>query len=120
LEIMFLTGAIMPRHKKAPSPLFAVARSYLSQHAPAVQSAPLWLHQLDGPPGSPRFVVTAEACCTKNCPFGVTRALADAGDCPVRECALRCTVRLLFGRDGALQTATYSGVHWRESKPRAP
>lgn len=108
----------MARHKKPPHPLLSVARNYLDTRIPELQQAPLRLRQLDGPPESPRFAVTAETCCAKNCPYGVPREVADRGDCPISDCELRCTVRVLFGRDGTVLATTRSGIHWRDDPAR--
>ena len=98
--------------KKRINPLLAVARSYVNQHAPDLKAAPLQLRMLDGPPGSPSCAVTAEACLAGDCPSGVQAALAASGQCPVRDCPLRCSLRLLLDRRGAVVQVTRSGVHW--------
>jgi hypothetical protein len=96
--------------KKRTHPLLIAARSYLSQHMPELKSARLQLRMLDGPPGSPRYAVTAEDCKAGACPFGTSAA--QSGECTVRDCPLRCSVRLLLDRRGTVMQATRSGIHW--------
>ncbi|GAB4119914.1 MAG: hypothetical protein Fur005_14450 [Roseiflexaceae bacterium] len=94
-------------------PQFAIARRYLEQHLPELRNAPLRMRQLDGPPGSPRFAVTAELCTAKQiCPHGVSREDSLAGRCEVAHCALRKTVRLLIDRSGEVVQVTRSDLHW--------
>ena len=97
--------------KKRANPLLVAARTYLSQHVPELKAAPLQLRMLDGPPESPRYAVTAEDCLAGACPFGAS-AVAHAGQCSVRDCPLRCSVRLLLDRRGEVVQATRSGIHW--------
>jgi hypothetical protein len=97
--------------KKRTHPLLIVARTYLNQHMPELKTAPLQLRMLDGPPGSPRYAVTAEDCTAGTCPFG-TLAAAQGGQCTVRDCPLRRSVRLLLDRRGTVVRATRSGIHW--------
>jgi hypothetical protein len=47
-----------------------------------------------------------------DCPNGVSALVAESGLCTVRDCPLRCGVRLLLDRRGAVMQATRSGVHW--------
>jgi hypothetical protein len=68
---------------------------------------------LDGPPGSPRYSVTVEACPTGACPHGVSADLARAGRCPVEVCPVRRSVRLLLDREGSVIQETQSSAHWR-------
>ena len=86
--------------KKRTNPLLIVARSYVSQYVPELKAAPLQLHLLDSPPGSPSCAVTAEACLAVECPNGVSASVAESGRCTVRDCPLRCAVRLLLDRRG--------------------
>jgi hypothetical protein len=79
---------------------------------PELKDAALRVRMLDGPPGSPRYAVTVESCGTHVCPNGVPREISVAGECTVRECALRDTVRLLLDQNGAVVQITRSGVHW--------
>jgi len=44
------------------------AQLYISQHLPELRDTPLRIHLLDGPPGSPRYAATVEACVASNCP----------------------------------------------------
>src|SRR5262245_36600297 len=97
--------------KKRPNPLLSAARIYVSQHVPELNAAPLRLRLLDGPPGSPSYAVTAEACMAGDCPNGQSALIAANGQCRVRDCPLRCSVRLLLDRRGAVVQATRSGVH---------
>jgi hypothetical protein len=101
----------MARHKRQ-NPLLKVARQYLDLYMPELHDAPLRLRALDGPAGSPRYSVTAEACLSGGCPHGVPVAVAAAGHCPVHDCSLRCSVRLLLDRGGRVVQITRSGVHW--------
>jgi hypothetical protein len=98
--------------RKRQNPLLTVARTYLAQHMPDMHGARLRIRALDGPPGSPRYAVTAELCTTGGCPHGISPATASAGNCPVIECPLRNAVRLLIDRHGAVMHTTRSGIHW--------
>jgi hypothetical protein len=98
--------------KKGTNPLLSSARSYVSRYAPELKAAPLQLHLLDSPPGSPSYAVTAEACLAGDCPNGVAASAAERGRCTVRDCPLRCAVRLLLDRHGLVMQATRSGIHW--------
>lgn len=99
----------MARPKRPPHPLIKVARNYLIQHEPELRDAPIVLHQLDGPPGSPRYAALATACFPGGpCPYHV-----DPGEpCPIHDCEKRATVRLLFSRDGALVKVSRSTIRW--------
>jgi hypothetical protein len=101
----------MARRKRV-NPLLIVARTYINQHVPELQAAPLQLRMLDGPPGSPNCAVTAEACLAGDCPNGIPALVAESGQCSVRDCPLRCSLRLLLDRRGAVMQVTRSGVHW--------
>jgi len=98
--------------KKRINPLLIVARTYVSQHVSELKAAPLHMRMLDGPPGSPSCAVTVEACLAGDCPNGVAASVAQSGQCTVRDCPLRCGVRLLLDRCGAVLQVTRSGVHW--------
>jgi len=98
--------------KKRSNPLLIVAHTYVSQYVPELKAAPLRLRMLDGPPGSPSYAVTAEVCLAGECPKGVSPLIAESGQCMVHYCPLRCSVRLLLDRGGAVVQATRSGVHW--------
>lgn len=97
--------------RKRQNPLLAMAQAYLSQHMPELHDARLQIRMLDGPPGSPRYAVTAELCTTRRCPYGVALDVA-AGDCPVLDCPLRNSVRLLIDRRGTVVQTIRSGIHW--------
>ncbi|MCU0495689.1 MAG: hypothetical protein MUD01_29240 [Chloroflexaceae bacterium] len=102
----------MPRHKNPPSPLLGVARDYLEEHAPQLKEVPLTLRQLDGPPGSPRFVVFGDACDHKQaCPLGVQPEVAEK-NCPVIDCAMRHSIRLLLNREGDVVKVSEGTIHW--------
>jgi len=88
------------------------ARRYVDVYMPELHGASLRLHRLDGPPSSPRYAVTAEACLVARCPRGIPTALAEAGECPIRTCPLRRSVRLLFSRGGDIIQVVRSQVHW--------
>jgi hypothetical protein len=93
--------------------MLKVARDYLRQHIPDMKDASLRLHQLDGPPGSPRYTATAELCHSMAaCPHGVSYAVAASGKCPVLNCPLRNTVRLLLTRQGEVVQEMRCGIHW--------
>lgn len=98
--------------RKRQNPLLVVAQSYLVQHMPEMRGARLKIRMLDGPPSSPRYAVTAELCTTGHCPHGVSTATAMAGKCPVTDCPLRDTVRLLMDRRGGVVHTVRCGIHW--------
>jgi hypothetical protein len=100
------------RRKKGAGPLFIAARNYLRLHVPELDAAPIELRMLDGPPGAPSCAVMAETCLAKACPYGQTTQAAESGQCTMRDCPLRCSVRLLLDRRGEVMQATRSGVHW--------
>lgn len=101
----------MPRRKRQ-HPLIKVARAYLSEHQPALKEAPLRIHLLDGPPGSPRYAVSIEQCRANGCPYEVPPEDAANGRCPIIDCPVRHSIRLLFDRNGTLVNASESGIHW--------
>jgi hypothetical protein len=98
--------------KKLANPFLIAARTYISLHVPELQAAPLHLRMLDSLPGSPSCAVTAEACLAGDCPNGIAASVAESGGCTVRDCPLRCSVRLLLNRHAMVMQATRSGVHW--------
>jgi hypothetical protein len=98
--------------KKRVNPLLLVARAYVSQHVPELKAAPIQLRMLDGPPGSPSCAVMAETCRASDCPNDIPMTVAQSGQCPVRDCPLRCSLRLLLDRHGAVMHVTRSGVRW--------
>lgn len=97
------------------SPLQAAQR-YINEHLPELSAMPLAIHQLDGPPGSPRYVVTSEACCARACPHGFSADVATSGQCDVRDCPLRRSARLLLDREGVVVHVTLCGIHWNERR----
>jgi hypothetical protein len=103
----------MARPKRLPHPLLGVARAYIAENMPEMQGVPLRLHHLDGPPGSPRYAITADVCHKRhNCPLGVPAELAENGKCPIIDCSIRQSIRLLFDRNGELIKTTESGIRW--------
>ena len=98
--------------RKRQNPLLVVAQSYLVQHMPELRGARLQIRMLDGPPGSPRYAVTAELCTTQACPYGVSATTANAGKCPIISCPLRNTARLLMDRRGAVVQTIRCDIHW--------
>jgi hypothetical protein len=101
----------MPRKKRTSSLLMA-AQLYVSQNRPELCDLPLRLHSLDGPPGSPRYAATIEACVAQVCPRGFAAQADASGVCGVLDCPLRRSIRLLLDRDGTVMQATVSGMHW--------
>jgi hypothetical protein len=99
--------------KKRVNPLLIVARTYVSQHVPELKAAPIQLRILDGPPGAPCCAAMAEVCLASECPNGIPALAAKNGQCSVRDCPLRCSLRLLLDRSGAVVHVTRSGVHWK-------
>ncbi|HRC74504.1 MAG TPA: hypothetical protein PLO33_02435, partial [Kouleothrix sp.] len=77
-------GTPMARRKRQ-NPFLSMAQVYLNQHMPDMSGARLQLRMLDGPPGSPRYAVTAEVC-RHICPYGVLPAQAALGKCTVFDC----------------------------------
>jgi len=98
--------------RKRQNPLLIVAQGYLNQYLPEMMGAKLRMRMLDGPPEAPRYVVTAETCTGCTCPHGVLPVLALNGQCPITECPLRHSVRLLLNRRGAVVHTTVSDIHW--------
>ncbi|HNP86605.1 MAG: hypothetical protein JST60_13995 [Chloroflexi bacterium SZAS-1] len=98
--------------RRRQHPLLKIAQAYLNQHMPEMAGARLQLRNLDGPPEAPRYSVTAE-CCLQACPHGVAPAIAAVGKCPVADCPLRCSVRLLLSRRGTVLHTTQSTIHWQ-------
>ena len=98
--------------RKAKNKLLNAARTYVSQHLPELLDQPLQIQLLDGPPGSPRYAATTEACATNTCPRGFTAQAGATIQCGVLDCPLRRSARLLLDRDGAVLHTTISGIHW--------
>lgn len=101
----------MPR-KKRQHPLVKVARVYLAERLPFLKDAPLRIHMLDGPPGSPRYSVSVERCRPVACPHDIPPEDSANGRCPIIDCPVRHSLRLLFDRNGQLMNASESGIHW--------
>lgn len=80
----------MARPGRLPAALIQRAREHLVRLAPDRRGTPFRLRQLDGPPGAPRFAVTATHC-PENC------TCANPTSCPQRR-----TIRLLLSREGDL------------------
>jgi len=101
----------MPRQKQQGQILNA-AHEYIQQYAPELQDTPLVLRVLDGPANAPHFSATAEKCGAHVCPYGVSPEIAACGKCPISECSLRCSVRLLLDRSGAVIQVLRGSTHW--------
>ena len=100
--------------KHSLAPTLMEAEQYIEQNAPELRDAPQQLVALDGPPGSPRYALSAEQCDAITCPHQVPPEVAAAGECLVLSCPLRCSLRLLLDRDGKVLQAQRSGIHWRK------
>lgn len=99
----------MARPKRPPHPMLEVARQHLLQIDAGLQDAPLHLRMLDGPPGSPRYAVSVAECHRAGpCPYHVT----DEARCPILECSLRHSLRLLLTRDGELVEVIQGDIRW--------
>jgi hypothetical protein len=91
--------------------MLGVARAHVARHAPELLDQPIQLQQLDGPPGSPRYAVSVGACLREGpCPHGV----ADGAPCPIRDCTLRHSLRMLLDRDGNVVELLRDGLRWNE------
>src|SRR5262245_60939586 len=101
----------MPRRKLDNRPLSA-AQMYIGEHVPELRDLPLQLQLLDGPPGSPRYAATIEACVATVCPHGFSAQANSSRQCGVLDCPLRRSARLLLDCQGAVMQATISGIHW--------
>ena len=101
----------MGRPKKI-QPMTALVQAYIDQHAPELKAARLHIQLLDGPIDAPRYAASAEVCPAQTCPYAVPLELAQQGQCTVRDCGLRCSLRLLLERDGTIVAAQRSSVHW--------
>jgi hypothetical protein len=108
----------MARPKKR-NPVLDQARQYVEEHAPELQDAQLSIRSLEGPPGSPRFAATVEACTAQECPYGIAKEVADANECPVHECQLRHSLRILLDREGNVVKELRSGIHYVHPAPQA-
>jgi hypothetical protein len=97
---------------KRVNPMLSVAQKYVNQHVPELKDVPLHGRSLDGPPDAPRYTVTAEECRADTCPYGVSHETAAAGKCPILECQLRHSLRLLLDQQGEVVEDMRSGIHW--------
>ena len=98
--------------RKRQNQMLNTARQYVDLYMPELRGASLRVRSLDGPPGSPRYAVIAEVCPLTQCPHGIAPAISASGQCPVRECPLRRSARLLLDRNGVVMRVTRSAVHW--------
>lgn len=99
----------MARPKRPPHPMLQVAREHLTQLDADLRDEPIHLRMLDGPPGAPRYAVYVGACRRESvCPHGVSHVKP----CPVLDCELRHSLRLLLDREGKLIEVLRSGVRW--------
>lgn len=99
----------MARPKRPPHPMLQVARDHLRQLDSELLDAPLHLRMLDGPPGAPRYAIYVGVCERKGpCPHGVE----EVSPCPVLDCELRHSLRMLLDRDGNLVEVLRGGVRW--------
>jgi hypothetical protein len=89
--------------------MLQVAREHLRELDEGLHEEPIHLRMLDGPPGAPRYAVYIGACEREGpCPYGV----ADQNPCPVLDCQLRHSLRMLLDREGKLVEVLRSGVRW--------
>jgi hypothetical protein len=100
----------MARIKRQP--MLAIARNAIAKLAPDLRGAQVYIHLLDGPPDSPRYAAMSERCCASSCPHGIAEKTARAGKCPVFDCPLRQSVRMLLNRDGSVQQVLHGSIHW--------
>lgn len=99
----------MARPKRPPHPMLKVAREHLVQLDDELRDEPIHLRMLDGPPGAPRYAVYVGACERHGpCPYGVEGITP----CPVLDCELRHSLRMLLDREGNLVEVLRSGVRW--------
>ncbi len=99
----------MARPKRPPHPMLKVARDHLAELDSALCDKPIHLKMLDGPPGAPRYAVYVGTCERPGpCPYGVE----DITPCPVLNCSLRHSLRMLLDRDGNIVEVLRSGVRW--------
>ncbi|HMQ30925.1 MAG TPA: hypothetical protein PKD53_09360 [Chloroflexaceae bacterium] len=99
----------MARPKRPPPPMVKVAGDHLGELDSALRDEPIHLRMLDGPPGAPRYAVYVGTCERPGpCPHGVE----EITPCPVLNCALRHSLRMLLDRDGNLVEVLRGGVRW--------
>ena len=101
----------MPRGKREKR-LLSAAQTYVSEQLPELGGMPVRLHLLDGPPDSPRYAATIEACVAGVCPRGYSAQAGSNGQCGVLDCPLRRSARLLLDRHGTVMQTTISGIDW--------
>jgi hypothetical protein len=102
-------GRSMARPKRPPHPMLRVAREHVRRLNMGLDEEPIHLRMLDGPPGAPRYAVYVGACMSEGgCPHGIS----DRTTCPVLECKLRHSLRMLLDRDGNLVELLRGGVRW--------
>lgn len=89
-----------------------LAQAYVRENISELKDVPLHVRALDGPPGAPRYSVTAEVCVAGSCPRGTPTAIAAAGNCTIHSCPLRRSARLLLDASGAVLQVTRGGIHW--------
>lgn len=101
----------MARPKRPPHPMLKIAREHIRRLDATLKDAPIRLHQLDGPPGSPRFAVSVARCFREgDCPHEVISEAA----CPILECDMRHSLRLLFTREGELVEVIKGDLKWEQ------
>jgi hypothetical protein len=89
--------------------MLKVARDHLKQLDAALRDEPIHLRMLDGPLGAPRYAVYVGTCERDGpCPHSVEHVTP----CPVLDCDLRHSLRLLLDREGNLIEVLRSGVRW--------
>jgi hypothetical protein len=99
----------MARPKRPPHPMLRVAREHVRRLNMGLDDEPIHLRMLDGPPSAPRYAVYVGACMSEgDCPHGVN----DRITCPILECKLRRSLRMLLDRDGNLVELLRDGVRW--------
>jgi hypothetical protein len=89
--------------------MLKVARDHLKELDQALLDEPIHLRMLDGPPGAPRYAIYVGTCERQGpCPHGVENVTP----CPILDCELRHSLRMLLDRDGNLVEVLRSGVRW--------
>lgn len=91
--------------------MIQVAREHLARLDAELRDEPIHLRALDGPPGAPRYAVYVGLCARQGpCPHGVE----ELNPCPVLDCELRHSLRMLLDREGNLVEVLRSGVRWTD------
>lgn len=89
--------------------MLKVAREHLKQLDDALAQEPIKMRMLDGPVGAPRYAIYVGTCEREGpCPHGVEQITP----CPILNCELRHSLRLLLDREGNLVEVLRSGVRW--------